>query len=81
MHDIMREWIKVNPVKMENIKEGSPARKLLGVEQANVVDLAPHPDVGKATLSDVKLVRYQVNPQANWGPAKAAVKGAQKGEK
>lgn len=98
MHDIMREWIKANPIKMENIREGSPARKLLSIEQmcvvvcspsrvsltsssdSNAVDLSPHPDVAKATLSDVKLVRYQVNPQANWGPAKAAVKGA-KGKK
>lgn len=33
VHDIMREWIKQYPVKMENIKEGSPARKLLSIAQ------------------------------------------------
>ena len=33
IHDIMREWIKTYPIKMENIKEGSPARKLLSIEQ------------------------------------------------
>lgn len=27
--DIMRKWIQDNPVKMENIKENSPARVLL----------------------------------------------------
>lgn len=29
IHDIMRAWVIENPVKMENIKEGSPARVLL----------------------------------------------------
>ncbi|QRW00145.1 tRNA (guanine-N(2))-methyltransferase [Ceratobasidium sp. AG-Ba] len=28
VYDILRSWIKLNPVKMENIKEGSPAKKL-----------------------------------------------------
>ncbi|ORY73655.1 S-adenosyl-L-methionine-dependent methyltransferase, partial [Leucosporidium creatinivorum] len=81
VHDIMREWIKAHPIKMENIKEGSPARKLLSIEQTHTVDLSPHPDVNKATLSNVKLVRYQINPTSNWGPAKAAVKGGVKGAK
>lgn len=31
--DIMREWIKSNPVKMDNIKQGSPARTLLSQNQ------------------------------------------------
>ena len=29
-------------------------------------------------VSKVKLVRYQLNPTPNWGPAKAAVKGGGK---
>lgn len=32
IHDAVRSWIKKNPVKMENISEGSPARKLLAKE-------------------------------------------------
>lgn len=32
IHDVMRGWIQKNPVKMENISEGSPARKLLAKE-------------------------------------------------
>ena len=27
--DIIREWIKTNPVKMANVKENSPTRHLL----------------------------------------------------
>lgn len=33
VHDIIREWIKTNPVKMSNVKDGSPAKVLLGKEQ------------------------------------------------
>lgn len=29
-------------------------------------------------MSKVKLVRYQLNPLPNWGPAKAAVKGGKR---
>jgi hypothetical protein len=43
------------------------------------VNLTLHPDAEKSLLSSVKLVRYQINPQAAWGPARAAVKGVQKG--
>ena len=29
IHDVYRAWIAKNPVKLENIKEGSPARVLI----------------------------------------------------
>lgn len=45
------------------------------------VDLTLHRDVGKVLLGGVKLVRYQINPQPAWGPARAAVKGAAKKQK
>ncbi|BGP43727.1 RNA methyltransferase tRNA(m5U54)methyltransferase [Rhodotorula kratochvilovae] len=76
VHDVIREWIKVNPVKMSNVKDGSPAKTLLARPMRHEVSLAPHPDAAKALLDDVKVVRYQMNPQANWGPARAAVRGA-----
>lgn len=34
--DILREWIKTNPVKMENVKDGSPTKRLLSREQTCV---------------------------------------------
>ncbi len=33
VHDVIREWIKTNPVMMKNVKEGSPAKSLLAKEQ------------------------------------------------
>ncbi|GAA5859268.1 hypothetical protein JCM8547_008947 [Rhodosporidiobolus lusitaniae] len=76
VHDVIREWVKAHPVKVENVKEGSPAKVLLAGEQTHQVSLAPHPQVAKHLLDNVKLVRYQTNPTANWGPARAAVRGA-----
>jgi len=32
IHDVIRSWIQMNPVKMENIGSGSPARILLAKE-------------------------------------------------
>ncbi|KAH7340245.1 N2,N2-dimethylguanosine tRNA methyltransferase [Rhizoctonia solani] len=53
VYDILRSWVKLNPVKMENVKDGSPTKKLLSKEP---------------TASQIKLVRYQQNPAPNWGP-------------
>lgn len=39
------------------------------------VDLTLHPNVDEMLMSRVKLVRYQANPEPNWGPGKAAVRG------
>ncbi|KPV73149.1 uncharacterized protein RHOBADRAFT_38776 [Rhodotorula graminis WP1] len=76
VHDVIREWIKEHPVKMSNVKDGSPAKVLLAKEMRHEVSLKQHPDAGRRLLDDVKVVRYQMNPQANWGPARAAVRGA-----
>ncbi|GAA5982408.1 hypothetical protein JCM10908_006634 [Rhodotorula pacifica] len=76
VHDVIREWIKTNPVMMKNVKENSPAKSLLAREQKHTVSLAHNPKVTEALLDNIKLVRYQVNPQANWGPARAAIRGA-----
>ncbi|CEQ41078.1 SPOSA6832_02748, partial [Sporobolomyces salmonicolor] len=46
--------------------------------RTHAVSLSPHPGVAAALLDNIKLVRYQTNPQANWGPAKAAIRGEKK---
>lgn len=32
LHDVFRSWVKLHPVKLENISESSPTRRLLAVE-------------------------------------------------
>ena len=66
--DILREWIKNNPVTMSNIKDGSPARVLLAKPQIHTVDLSHNRLADTAMLTNIKLVRYQQNPTAHWGP-------------
>ncbi|KAL0083090.1 N2,N2-dimethylguanosine tRNA methyltransferase [Phycomyces blakesleeanus] len=71
--DVMRCWIKKNPVVMENIAENSPARAILLKEPSFEADFTRHPDASPKSRS-VNLVRYQINPTANWGPKARAGK-------
>ena len=36
VHDVIREWIKQNPVVMKNVKDGSPSKVLLDKPQTCV---------------------------------------------
>ncbi|CAI2193852.1 14324_t:CDS:10 [Funneliformis geosporum] len=65
--DVMRSWVKLHPVTMRNIAENSPARKLLAVEPSFIADFKIHKDA-ESPSRKVKLVRYQQNPEKNWGP-------------
>jgi tRNA (guanine26-N2/guanine27-N2)-dimethyltransferase len=40
VHDIFRSWIKLHPVKMENIAENSSAKTLLNKEPRHVVTVS-----------------------------------------
>ncbi|KAI0341600.1 N2,N2-dimethylguanosine tRNA methyltransferase [Trametopsis cervina] len=80
IHDIFRSWIKNNPVKMENIAEGSPARILLAKEGKLEADFKYHPD-SVTQSSKIKLVRYQQNPAPNWGPGTKASAGTASAKK
>jgi tRNA (guanine26-N2/guanine27-N2)-dimethyltransferase len=67
MWDIMRAWVKKNPVVMNNIAENSPARAILKKEPTIEVKFDRHPKAVAESRSD-HLVRFQVNPTPNWGP-------------
>jgi len=70
VHDVIRSWIKLHPVKMSNIKDGTPAMSLLSKEPSKIADFTTHPSA--IDSSSVKLVRYQQNPTPNWGPGSRA---------
>ncbi|KAG5635488.1 hypothetical protein H0H81_011074 [Sphagnurus paluster] len=77
VHSVFRSWIKLNPVKIENISETSPARRLLSKEPSFAANFTKHP--GSVTLSGkTKLVRYQENPTSHWGPGTKAVSGSKR---
>ncbi|QIW94572.1 hypothetical protein AMS68_000090 [Peltaster fructicola] len=87
--NIMREWVKQkSPVKVENIRRGSPAWHILRLgdheEPAGTTKAELNETEKPAILFDEalgrdqtgkKLVRYQANPRENWGPMSRA-KGA-----
>lgn len=74
MWDVMRAWIKLNPVREESIKPGSPGATILRRrEPATEIDFTHHKGA-RAASKEKGLVRYQVNPTENWGP-KAMAKG------
>ncbi|RKP24617.1 N2,N2-dimethylguanosine tRNA methyltransferase [Syncephalis pseudoplumigaleata] len=65
--DIMRAWIKAHPVVSKNVKPESPASRILAVEPSITVDFTEHPQANPESRKH-KLVRYQENPEKNWGP-------------
>ncbi|CAG8441933.1 5359_t:CDS:10 [Acaulospora morrowiae] len=65
--DIIRSWIRLHPVTMKNIKENSPAKKLLEAEPSFIADFSIHKDAEPPSRK-IKLVRYQQNPEKYWGP-------------
>ncbi|KAI0860692.1 S-adenosyl-L-methionine-dependent methyltransferase [Xylaria cubensis] len=76
---IMREWTRQkNPVKTENIKENSPAYKLLRLgdtekkdDEIDKLEVVFDQRLGR-DKSKQGLVRYQSNPKENWGPQSRA---------
>lgn len=63
-------WLGIRGDPDSDSSYGFPARN------RHEVSLAHNPKVTEALLDNIKLVRYQINPQANWGPARAAIRGA-----
>ncbi|KAJ6630839.1 tRNA methyltransferase [Mycena sp. CBHHK59/15] len=76
LYDIFRSWIKLHPVKRENLSANSPAHRLLDKELRVEADFTQHPDAIPFTrAAKIKLVRYQENPAPYWGPGTKAVSG------
>ncbi|KAL7414373.1 N2,N2-dimethylguanosine tRNA methyltransferase [Mrakia frigida] len=69
VYDIFRTYIRDKaPVKLENVSKASPSYSLITKEITHEINLTLHPDLDKH-ISKAKLVRYQINPAVNWGPA------------
>ncbi|TDL24799.1 N2,N2-dimethylguanosine tRNA methyltransferase [Rickenella mellea] len=71
IHDVFRGWVKKNPVRLDKLPESSPTHHLLSKEPRFEANFEHHPQTVTKS-SKVKLVRYQQNPTANWGPGTKA---------
>ncbi|KAJ2489084.1 RNA methyltransferase tRNA(m5U54)methyltransferase [Coemansia sp. RSA 2050] len=73
--DVMRSLVK-EMGRSPKVVEGSPADKLLAKPIATEISFSQHKDANPESRR-IKLVRYQMNPEKNWGP-KARHSGAPK---
>eukprot|EP00797_Seminavis_robusta_P019834 Sro2_g001870.1 Probable tRNA (guanine(26)-N(2))-dimethyltransferase 2 (91) ;mRNA; r:264966-265238 len=80
MWDILRVWWKKNPPKKQPDKD-SPAGKILAVEPQHEIDFTIPESLRKQITANSraaktdgkkKVSRFPMNPEANWGPKKAA---------
>jgi len=65
--DIMKEWIKTNPVTKKRLNEDSVTKSILEKPQISKVCFDEHPDSEPKTRKD-GLKRYPPNPSRFWGP-------------
>lgn len=72
--DIMRCWEKAHPVKREKLSETSPAFRILSVEPSLQACFDVRDDANPQSRRK-HLMRFQENPQANWGPKARAKAG------
>ncbi|KAJ8383746.1 hypothetical protein AAFF_G00215880 [Aldrovandia affinis] len=72
--DIMRSWEKNNPVKRERLSETSPAFRILSAEPVLQACFDVREDANPQSRRR-HLMRFQENPQANWGPKARAKAG------
>lgn len=71
LYDLVREHVKTNPVRMDKLAPGAPARVLLAKPMQHTIDFTTHPSASKFEREG-KAVFYQINPEVNWGPASRA---------
>lgn len=71
--DILRAYVEKNPVNPKRLEPGSAGYNILSQKQSIEVNFETHPDANPKSRSK-NLVRYQINPERNWGPKPRAKK-------
>ena len=64
---IVKAWEKENPTKKEKLDKNAAALAILNSESAITVSFEKHPHAVPKSQSK-KLLRFQLNPSAHWGP-------------
>jgi len=71
----MRCWVRDHPVNESRLKDGSPAKSILTKPPQLNACFDAHPDANPPSRAK-GLVRWQMNPDRDWGPKPRAVKGS-----
>ena len=74
----MRCWIKQNPINPKRLEHESPLKAILETPPSIEADFTLHPKANPTSRKE-GLVRYQTNPQADWGPKPRAHKKGEEG--
>lgn len=74
--DILRCWVRKNPVSSDRLQKDSIARTILSKEPSFDADFSTHPDANPVSRRR-GLVRWQLNPEKDWGPKPRAARSAQ----
>ncbi|CAG5134674.1 unnamed protein product [Candidula unifasciata] len=72
--DIMRAWVKNNPVSSRRLTEGSIVKTILDQQQTYEVSFQEHADANPQSR-EKGLLRWQTNPEPYWGPKARAKRG------
>jgi tRNA (guanine26-N2/guanine27-N2)-dimethyltransferase len=72
MWEVMRHWLEQKPQKEGTLKEGSPGYKIMQKPKDENLKVVFDKERGEDTDKLSGIVRYQVNPTANWGPMERA---------
>lgn len=65
--DILRQWVKENPVNSEKLIPGSPSHRILNTPIENEIDFSLRRDANPLSR-EMGLLRYPENPAPFWGP-------------
>lgn len=68
MWEVMKKWVEQKPVKEGSLKENSAGFRILQKPRDSSLDIKLDEKLGRDRLKDSGIVRYQINPTANWGP-------------
>ena len=69
----MRCWVLRHPVNESRLQEGSAAKAILSKQPQLEACFEPHPEANPPSRVQ-GLVRWQMNPDRNWGPKPRAAK-------
>ncbi|KAF8537183.1 N2,N2-dimethylguanosine tRNA methyltransferase-domain-containing protein [Trichophaea hybrida] len=71
--EVMRRWIEQRPRKEGALREGTPGFNIMQKAKDESLNIVFDKDLGKEADKVNGVVRYQVNPTANWGPMARAI--------
>uniref|UniRef100_A0A0B7ASN3 tRNA (guanine(26)-N(2))-dimethyltransferase n=1 Tax=Arion vulgaris TaxID=1028688 RepID=A0A0B7ASN3_9EUPU len=72
--DVMRAWVKNNPVSEKRLTPGSAAKNILEQQQTHEVSFTEHADANPRSR-EKGMLRWQTNPEPYWGPKARAKRG------